>query len=78
MLISFFPNVLVKGSPPGRRRESALHNDPPGNAANVCRSLGGNCMTRVAFGSQGMKALCLVLAIPVVLSLSSTKAWSQG
>jgi hypothetical protein len=35
-------------------------------------------MARVAFGSRGVKALALVLAIPVVLSLSSTKAWSQG
>jgi len=35
-------------------------------------------MARVAFGSRSAKVLALVIAIPVVLSLSSTKAWSQG
>jgi hypothetical protein len=35
-------------------------------------------MTRVALGSRGVKALVFALAVPVLLSLSSTKAWSQG
>ena len=35
-------------------------------------------MARLAFVSRSVRALALVLAIPVVLSLSSTKAWSQG
>jgi len=35
-------------------------------------------MTDTRYGSQMMKALALVFAIPAVLALSSTKAWSQG